>query len=182
MTVDEHDHLSELLVIGGRSGSGKTSTAAEIHHQLQQLGMMHAWIEGDNLDQAYPAPWRNGHDLAEQNLMAMWGNYRKLGYRRLVYTNTVSVTNYPSLTDAMGDQPRVTAILLVASDASVAGRLGGREIGSALDLHLERSRLRDRELDSTVGPEVHRVVTDGRTVTEIAAQIITLTGWTDRSR
>ncbi len=38
------------LFLGGRSGSGKSSVAYEIHDQLSSSGVMHACIEGDNLD------------------------------------------------------------------------------------------------------------------------------------
>ncbi len=52
------------LFIGGRSGSGKSSVAGEIHEQLSSRGVMHACIEGDNLDLAHPPP--QGHGLAER--------------------------------------------------------------------------------------------------------------------
>ena len=48
---------SEVLLIGGRSGVGKTSLAAELHHQLSVRQVKHAVIEGDTLDLAYPPPW-----------------------------------------------------------------------------------------------------------------------------
>jgi hypothetical protein len=63
-----HDPTLALL-IGGRSGSGKSSVAHEIHKQLSSAGVMHACVEGDNLDLAYPPPW--GRGLAEQNLAAL---------------------------------------------------------------------------------------------------------------
>jgi ABC-type glutathione transport system ATPase component len=77
----------DLLLIGGRSGSGKSSVAYELHDLLSNREVMHAFIEGDNLGLAYPPPWR--HDLAESNLRAMWHNYHALGYRKLIYTNTL---------------------------------------------------------------------------------------------
>ena len=121
---------SSVLFLGGRSGVGKSSVAFEIHFRLAALGVRHGVIEGDNLDLAYPPPWE--HNLAERNLTAMWANYRDLGYRRLVYTNTVSVRFTPDLARAMGDDPDVTAVLLTASDETARNRLARREIGSAL--------------------------------------------------
>jgi hypothetical protein len=93
--------LSEVLFIGGRSGVGKTSVAYELHSQLAAKDVRHCLIEGDNLDMAHPAPWVHG--LAEKNLAAMWQNYRELGYRRLIYTNTVSVRLTQELATAMGE-------------------------------------------------------------------------------
>jgi hypothetical protein len=168
------DDRSELLLIGGRSGVGKSSVAAEMHAQLARRQVKHCWIEGDNLDLAYPRPWE--HRLAEANLRAIWANYRRLGYRRLIYTNTVSVRHAEELTAALGDSPRTTAVLLTASDETARERLTRREIGGALDVHLERSTAAARELDG-LPPRVLRVPTDARSVADIAAEVVRLIGW-----
>ncbi|MBM2620612.1 adenylyl-sulfate kinase [Actinoplanes sp. LDG1-06] len=166
---------SEVLFLGGRSGVGKSSVGNEIHAQLSAAGVRHCLIEGDNLDLAFPPPWE--HNLAERNLAAMWTNYRALGYHRLIYTNTVSVRTVENLTAAMGDEPSVAAVLLTADDATARARLARREIGTTLDLHIERSDRMARELEQTVASWVHRVPTDARPVAGIAQEIITLTGW-----
>jgi hypothetical protein len=171
---------SEVLFIGGRSGAGKSSVGNEIHARLSAAGVRHCLIEGDNLDMAFPPPWE--HHLAERNLAAMWANYRALGYRRMIYTNTVSVRFADDLTAAMGDRPRVTAVLLTARDRTARERLARREIGTTLQAHIDRSDLAARELDELSPAWVHRVATDDRTVADIAAQIIDLTGWTAASR
>ena len=168
---------SEVLLIGGRSGVGKSSVGAEIHAQLAATGVRHCLIEGDNLDMAHPAPYE--HHLAERNLAAMWTNYRAIGYRRMIYTNTASV--FPSvlekLTAAMGDQPEVTAVLLTCDDATVRTRLAQREKGSKLDWHVERSRFMARKLDDEIPASVRRVATDERNVADIAEEIIAILGW-----
>ncbi len=166
---------SEVLFLGGRSGVGKSSVAVELHVRLCDAGVRHCVIEGDNLDLAHPPPWE--HRLAERNLAAIWANYRDLGYRRLIYTNTVSVRQVDTLTAAMGDDPRVTAVLLASSDATARERLARREIGTALHRHVERSDAAARSLEEFAPPSVHRIQTDGRTVSELAAEILALTGW-----
>jgi hypothetical protein len=168
---------SEAVFIGGRSGVGKSSVGQEMHAQLSAARIRHCLIEGDNLDLAYPPPWEHG--LAERNLAAMWANYRALGYRRMIYTNTASVsgTVIGELTAAMGDGPQVTGVLLTCTDGTARERLGQREIGTALDWHIERSTVMAARLDSRVPGWVHRVVTDGRPVAGIAAEIIGLAGW-----
>jgi hypothetical protein len=166
---------SAVLFLGGRSGVGKSSVAVEAHAQLCDAGVRHCVIEGDNLDLAYPPPWE--HRLAERNLAAMWANYRDLGYRRMIYTNTVSVRFVAELTAAMGDDPHVTAVLLTSSDATARQRLARREIGTALQRHVERSDAAARSLEALAPPSVHRIPTDGRTVSELAAEVLSLTGW-----
>ena len=166
---------SEVLFIGGRAGVGKSSVAAELHEHLYAARVKHAVIEGDNLDLAYPPPWEHG--LAEKNLSAMWQNYRALGYRRLIYTNTVSVLETESLAAAMGDDPLVRAVLLSASDATAAGRLGEREIGSWLELNLTRSRARAAELEEKTPAWVWRIDTDGKDIPTVAGEILGRLGW-----
>lgn len=176
--VDVDGGQSEAIFLGGRSGSGKSSVGYEMHAQLSAAQVRHCLIEGDNLDQAYPPPWEHG--LAERNLAAMWANYRALGYRRLIYTNTAcllpDVTS--ELTTAMGDGPKLTAVLLTCSDTTARQRLAGREIGTALDWHIERSDLMAGTLDRQTPDYVHRVATGGRPVADIAAEILALAGWT----
>jgi hypothetical protein len=169
--------LTEALFLGGRSGAGKSSVGNEIHAQLSAACVQHCLIEGDNLDMAWPAPWEHG--LAEQNLAAMWANYRALGYRRMIYTNTASVGPkvLRELTTALGDDPLVTAVLLTCGDETARQRLAQREIGSELEWHIKRSDLMARKLERRAADSVHRVATDGRQVADIATQIIGLTGW-----
>lgn len=167
---------SHLAAIGGRSGVGKSSVAFALHDLLVARDFRHAVLEGDALDLAHPAPWQ--HQLAERNLAAVWANYRALGYRHLIYTNTVAVLQTQSLADAMGDSPAVTAILLDAADETTAERLGRREHGESLSAHLERSARAARLLDQNASSEVHRVRTDGLVPREIACIVLSLLNWT----
>ena len=66
-----------MLLIGGRSGVGKSTVAFAIHGLLSARGVQHAVIEGDALDLAYPAPWKQ--QMAERNLRAIWRVLLQLG-------------------------------------------------------------------------------------------------------
>lgn len=168
---------TDVVFIGGRSGIGKTSVAAEMIRQLAAARIQHALIEGDNLGQAYPEPWRRGIPLVEQNLAAMWSNYRAIGYRRLIYTNTVSVLEMDKLSEALGTVGRKIGVLLTGSDEVAARRLQRREIGSGLDHHVQRSNDAARDLESKAPTSVHRVPTDHIPVEVIAATILHIIEW-----
>ncbi|MFC8680790.1 adenylyl-sulfate kinase [Microbacterium ureisolvens] len=172
------DTRTDVIFIGGRSGVGKSSVAAEVSQILARADIRHALIEGDNLDQAYPQPWRDGIDLAEQNLAAMWKNYRAVGYSRLIFTNTVSVLQVTELTAALGGETHSSAVLLTSTDATAAQRLAQREIGTALAEHIDRSKLAARRLDAA-DKAVSRIATDGRSVAEIAHEVVASSGWLD---
>ena len=169
----------EALLIGGRAGVGKTTVGWEICVQLQAAGIAHCLIEGDNLDQAFPAPADDPArtKMTEANLAAIWRNYAALGYRRLIYTNTVSVLEPDMIARAMGGTPRIVAVLLTADEATARQRLGIREIGSQLDAHITRSSAMAQRLEAVAPPWVARVPTDDRSVADIARDVIAVTSW-----
>src|ERR1700722_6549779 len=76
----------EVLVLCGASGSGKTSTAWEVGHRLQVLGVPHAVLDTDELDGVWPRPEPVEAliDISRQNLQAYWKRFSDLGTRHLV--------------------------------------------------------------------------------------------------
>jgi hypothetical protein len=167
------------LIIGGRAGTGKTTLGWEVSAQLQSQAVAHCFIEGDFLDQAYPAPPGDPSRtaLTRQNLRALWTNYAGLGYRRLIYTNSFSVLETELIVDAMGGDVDVTAVLLTADESTIRRRLGERETGSQLAAHIARGAILATQLVEAAPPWVVRIPTDDRTVTDLASQLIALTGW-----
>ena len=171
--------LVDVLLIGGRSGVGKSTVGWEVSAQLQAAEISHCYLEGDFLDQAFPAPPGdpNRSQLTRDNIAALWRNFSARGYHRLVYTNTVSVIYPEEITESLGVPSRVTRVLLTASDETANERLAQREIGSALDLHIQRGAQRAVELERAAPSSVLRIRTDGRGVVEIAAEVVAATGW-----
>lgn len=153
----------------------------EISDRLRVAEVAHAIIEGDFMGQVHPAPGGDPHrsGIAERNLTAVWGNYAALGYRRLVYTNTLSVLTETAGTfqRAMGADVRIVRVLLTATDETTERRLRGREIGSELERELTGSAYKARLLDERAPADTVRVATDGRTVIDIAAEVLAVTGW-----
>ncbi|WP_156910868.1 hypothetical protein [Nocardiopsis dassonvillei] len=169
-----------LLLIGGGSGTGKTTVGWEVSVILQRRGIAHCVLEGDYMDQVHPAPPGDPHrgGITERNVAAVWANYAALGHHRLVYTNTVSVLEEDMLRRAMGGGDiGVTRILLTAGEATVRARLAVRETGSQLLPHVERSLRAAVRLDAEAPAGTVRVATDGRTVEEVAARVVAATGW-----
>lgn len=170
-----------MLLVGGRAGVGKTSVSWEVSARLRAAGVAHAVIDGDFMGQVHPAPAGDPHRAAigERNLTAVWGNYAELGHRRLVYVNTVSVLAESAgmFRRAMGEDVRIVRVLLTATDETAERRLTGRELGSELERELRGSARSARMLDAGAPAGTLRVVTDGRTVIDIAAEVTAATGW-----
>lgn len=169
------DDRSHVLLVGGRSGVGKSTAAFALHDLLSTADVAHAVVEGDVLDLAHPAP--HAARLAERNLASVWAAYRELGHRRLILTGTVSPQYADDLAAAMGDDPRVTAVLLTADDDTAHTRLARREQGAGLAAHVERSDAAAVRLERGCPPSVHRVDTVGRTPEEVARALADLVGW-----
>ncbi|MFI1353199.1 AAA family ATPase [Streptomyces sp. NPDC020898] len=170
----------ELLLIGGGAGVGKTTVAWEVSAALQGRGTAHCLIEGDYMDQIHPAPQDDPHRAAitERNTAAVWSNYAALGQRRLVYSNTVSILEAPMINRAMGGgEVRARCVLLTAGETTVRERLAQREIGSQLTAHIERSLRNARELDEKAPAGTVRIPTDGRSVEDIAVDVIKAAAW-----
>lgn len=175
---------AEVLAIGGRSGAGKTTVGWEVSARLRAAAVPHAIIEGDFMGQVHPAP--EGDPLrariSERNLTAVWANFAELGYRRLIYTNTLSVL--PEMAGmferAMGVDVRIVRVLLTVSDSIASERLTARELGSELEDGLAASVERARLLDARTSGDTVRVATDGRSVVDIACELVAVTGWAVR--
>lgn len=174
---------TEALLIGGRSGVGKSSVGWEIAALLKAADVAHTYVEGDTLDQTWPKPVGDPTlaSLTEENLRALWRNFAARGQRRLIYTNTAAVLDADLVRRATGGATRCIGVLLTASEHTARGRLAAREIGSELDLHTRRSAQMAGRLDRESPAWVHRVATDDRTVTDIATEIIALAGWNSRA-
>lgn len=171
----DSDPRDELLVIGGRSGVGKSTAAHALHALLVADDVRHALIDGDALDLAWPRPWE--HRLSMRNLAVVWANYRELGYHRLIYVNTVAVLESDEIAAAMGGGPRVMGALLCAEDATAGERLAMREHGPELDAHVEKSAAMATTLHNEAPAWVRRVWTDSLSRDEVAHELRALASW-----
>ena len=175
---------AEVLLIGGRAGVGKTTVGWEVSALLRAVAVSHAVIDGDYMGQVHPAPEGDPHrwGITESNLTAVWANYARRGYHRLIYTNTLCVTPEAigMFERAMGTGVRIARVLLTASDATARERLVHRELGSELEREVAAGTRKARLLDRLTGAEIMRVVTDGRGVADIAREVVAATGWTGR--
>ena len=110
----------------------------------------------------------------------MAGEYRRLGYTRFIYVNTVSVIEPDLVCRAIGDVGRLVPILLQADDTTVEERLASRERGTELSRHLTRGPEMARLLAETASTHVHRLEVTDTSVPDAAARVLDLSGWLRR--
>ncbi|KAF5860723.1 hypothetical protein ETB97_001230 [Aspergillus alliaceus] len=180
----------QVILVSGRSGVGKTSVANEISEQLRNRNSPHAHIDGDNLDMICPE--EEGSDLMLSNLAAMWGNYySKRGCKKLILSGTAMVLEHEvireTLERVMRDSTQPTSpddatvdikgFILTSPDDVIKDRLKRREIGSLLEQHLHRSQKMAAVLENEVNDWACCVPTDGRTVQDIAMEVLVRAQW-----
>ena len=178
----------QILLIGGASGTGKTTVCWEISAILEHRGVAHCVIDGDTLGHTFPAPpgdpSRSG--IVERNLASVWSGFAEVGQTRLIYTNTVSVLEEEMIRRAVrkssagGDgssEVEVTGVVLTAGARTVARRLAQRETGDRVDLHIDRSLRAAMLLQQRASDSVVVISTDGRAVEDIALDVLDATGW-----
>jgi Mrp family chromosome partitioning ATPase len=166
--------VTDVLVISGPAGVGKSTTAFEVSHQLQAADVDHVLIDTDELDRIYPVPG-DLSDVTERNLAAMWGTFAARGARRLilvgVYLDRPTELDWvrPAIPDAA-----ITCVRLAASDATLVDRVDRREIGSDRAGQLERTRRQVAAIDADQRDGVTVIVTDGLAVEDIARRILAI--------
>ncbi|KQU00103.1 AAA family ATPase [Sanguibacter sp. Leaf3] len=177
-----------ILLLGGASGTGKTTVGWELSAILEHRGVDHCVIDGDTLGHIFPAPpgdpSRSG--IVERNLASVWSGFAEVGQTRLIYTNTVSVLEEEMIRRAVrassaggvvSSEVEFTSVVLVAGARTVAQRLARRETGDRVDLHIDRSLRAAMLLQQRASKSVVVISTDGRAVEDVALEVLDATGW-----
>ena len=164
--------MTDVLVISGPAGVGKSATAFEVSHRLRVAGVDHVLIDTDELDRIYPVP----DDLSavtERNLAAMWRTFASRGARRLILVGVFldRVAELEWVRRAIPDA-QFTCLRLIASDATLEERIDRRELGSDRDDQIARTRRQVQQIDADRRAGITRIATDGLNVSDIAAQIL----------
>jgi Mrp family chromosome partitioning ATPase len=172
---------SEVLLITGAAGVGKSSVSWEVSEELKRRGLAHAVIDTDELDRVWPLEL---HDTRRRrlniaNLTAWWEQYRELGISRLVLVGV-----FVKLTDAIDwigvaiPDADIRAVRLVASPRELGRRVEQREVGSAQDEQVERALQQANEIESLATTDEVVFDTDGVTVASLAVWLCDLMAWT----
>ena len=183
----------QILLLGGASGTGKTTVGWELSAILEQRCVAHCVIDGDTLGHIFPAPPGDPSRsrIVERNLASVWSGFAEVGQTRLIYTNTVSVLEEEMIRRAVRAssaggvvssevevEVEFTSVVLVAGARTVAQRLARRETGDRVDLHIDRSlRAAMLLLQQRASESVVVISTDGRAVEDVALEVLDATGW-----
>lgn len=166
------------LLITGTIGSGKTSVAEEVANILRARRMAHAVVDLDWLGQVHPGDPSDGYNqrLIMANLKAMWPNLRDAGAERLILARVVEDRSELLEYERAVPGAAITVMRLKTSQEILKGRTRSREGELTREWHLTRMVELDRILDDS-RPEDHLVINEGKTLHEVALEVLDLVGW-----
>ena len=169
-----------VLVITGPVGVGKTSVARALSDLLGNAAIAHAMIDMDMLRWCYPpSPADPFHEtLGLRNLAAVWTNYQALGAQRIVMADVVETRATVARYEKAIPGAAVALVRLHATVRTLHERLAGRESGADLEWHQKRAIELAPQMEETALEDL-RVDTEGKTVLEIAQEIIVRARWVE---
>ena len=164
----------------GATGTGKTTTLWEVGHILRTQGVHHALIDTDELDRVWPTPETTEAmiSITRRNLRAIWETFSGLGIRHFVLCGVMASTarSREWIENAIPGAA-ITFVRLSAEQSTRAQRLRDREVGSGFEQEMEASDKAARYIQDHDQLGIPLVVTDGRAVSEVAAEALGVTHW-----
>lgn len=171
------------LLVTGPVGVGKTSVAFEVMELLEEHDVSHAFFDVDGLTYFHPKPPDDpfGERFAVDALGLLFPRLAERGIERLILARVLwereSLAAYArALPGATFTVVRLTAPLPVIEE-----RLRRRELGSGLEWFLARAAELAAHWDAHPVEDA-LVETAGRSVREIATEVVAAVGWLEPGR
>jgi hypothetical protein len=177
MTPDASEPLPTVLLTG-TAGVGKSIVAKEVHELLRRAGRPNAMIDLDALGRTFPEadlPYNSRFVVA--NLRALWPAYRSLGLDHLVLAR--ALLSAGELDDYRRSLPGIDlrTVRLEAPPDEVRARLVQREPGVSQGFLLRIAPGMAQTMAERALEDIVVANGGGRTVTEVAVEILERLGW-----
>lgn len=165
-----------VLILSGSPGSGKSAVALAVHEILSNRRIPHACLDLDELSYLWPPAGSYNEELVVEGVQKLWPLYKGAGAERLVLARVIETeAALQRYADAVGNAT-ILLCRLTASEAARVVRLRAREMGAALEWHLARS-VELEEILSGAELEDFTVSNEGRSLDEVAEEVLALAGW-----
>jgi hypothetical protein len=169
---------TQILLVSGPAGVGKSTLSWEIGTQLRKAGVAHVILDSDELDRVWPLSRTEQDALNRANLAAFWANASALGHSRLILVGVFLDPDANRMwIDAAIPGAGVTRVVLEASSDELERRVRSREIGSGAEDQLERTFDQARGFRNRNAGSPDLLPTDGADVADLARQVIQRAGW-----
>jgi hypothetical protein len=168
--------VRDVLVISGPCGAGKTSVGFECLEILEERGLATAMVDAE-LAYFHPKPADDpqGTRVAEAALTAVAPVYSNAGVERLLLPRVIERPRHLELVRAAVPDARLQVAWLEVPPRTIAERLAGREVGSALNWHIQRAEEIRRNASAC---DLFDFSVDGdRPVRVVAREMLERAGW-----
>jgi hypothetical protein len=166
---------TKVIVISGSMGSGKTTVLGESSDVLSLHRIPHATVDLDAIATAL-LPDETARDVTYRSLAAVYATFVSVGITRILIADAVeSRQDLERVRQAM---PGADVLVgrLTAAVGTMHDRLRVREPGMLQAQFLARATELDVLLKEA-GVEDFTVVNDGRSVTDVARELLHQAGW-----
>ena len=165
---------TEVLVLNGSPGSGKTTLANAIAERLREMDAPHAVIDVDELARVYP---EIGSSICWNNLRAMWPNYTALPNLKVILP--VCIDSKRDLEELRNAAPsrKFSICELVADEFVLKERVTKREPNEYWQSKLRGLVEKHLGKDTTYRFADFRVRTDDKSIGEAVEEILSHLGW-----
>ncbi len=165
---------TEVLLLHGSPGSGKTTLSAAVAEQLRQADQAHAVIDLDQLSLIYPDQDRS---FSHRNLKVIWPNYTVVpDLKVIIPTVIVDAADYQSLIDAI-PAAKVMICELTAPESILKDRVTAREPNAYWQERLRKWVDVYHQRDESQAFGDFQVTTHDRSIDETAKEIIRKANW-----
>ena len=165
----------EVIVLSGSMGSGKTTVLGEASDILFEQRAPHAALDLDAMATVL-LPDDAAEEVSFRNLAAIVRNVVAAGIDRILVAEAIETrSQLERIREALSGADIVVCRLTASLD-TMEGRLRLREPGMYRNQFLVRSRVLHERLEAAK-LENFVVVNDGRSVTDVAREVLQRAGW-----
>jgi hypothetical protein len=166
---------TQLLLLTGTMGVGKTATLDEATDLLTDAGVTHAAVDLDGLGMFHIVP-TSPPDLVFRNLDALFASYLTSGVQRFLVAAALERRSELDRIRRPLGEPATKVCRLTATLTIAESRVGRRELGIHRDRYIRRIAELDRLL-SEACLEDFCIDTSRASVTEVAWELLHRAGW-----
>jgi hypothetical protein len=142
------DNQSEVLILNGSVGAGKTAIALAIHDILSLNKVPHACLDLDQFSYSWPPVGLYNSDTVFAALEKVWPVYQAAGIQKLILARVVETREgFRRYSEILNDAS-ITLCRIIASEKVRRLRLKSRESGESLQWHLNRTVELERIFES----------------------------------
>jgi predicted kinase len=166
-----------VLFVTGPIGVGKTAVLHQADELLVEARVSHATVELEEIAGCWPSVMESSRlELVYKNLTALWANFAAVGASRLLLSGLLEQRPQLHLVSKAVPGAAIILVRLHAPLSVLEQRIRLREPESPLG-EIDGARWWTRHFAQVRLDEDHLVETDGRTVREVALDVLRLAGW-----